>query len=142
MLYYLLLGILVVSSSFRSYIKKIIINDIGIPNLLLMNLFMSSLFTVCYLKYNNYKLTDIQKLKNTNTLHYILLGYILGYSGYLASLYLIKRYKIINMKLITVPITLILTIIIGKYLFNENITQKQLFGASIIILGTFVFLYN
>ena len=140
--YYLLLGIVIFASSFRSYIKKIVINDIGISNLLVMNLFASSLFTLSYLKYNNYKISDINKIKNTNVLKYIIFGYTLGYSGYLASLYVIKKYKVVNMKLLTVPFTLLLTILLGKYLFNETISNKQLIGACIIIIGVVIFLYN
>ena len=138
-LYYIPLIILILASSFKPFIKKIVFNKIGIPNTLFLSMIVNIVFTGCCLYYYKYNIKDLSKISNKKTMILLLSSYILGYAGYVSYIYLTKKYDITKLKPIYSPLSMILIAILGIYIFKEKLTMNQIYGIITIITGTIIF---
>ena len=138
---YILIFFLVLSWTFNPFFKKSAYSKLKSQESLIINHILCSVIILFYFVYLFYtKKCDINCITKLNykELVYASLGAITTVLSALTLLNLLKKYQASDIIPYIQPLVIILTIIVGYFIFNENITKTKLIGIFLIVMGLFV----
>ena len=131
--------LLVLSKCIKPYLKKNLVETFSIVEDMILYNFIFFIFSFIYyniIEKNNIK--NIYNKININNYLIIILFIILTFFELILSTYLIKNYNIIYIKNLNKGLYLILTPLIGHYLFGNKICKKTILGSILILLGIYI----
>lgn len=143
---YLLLIILIIGWSINPYIIKKSIGNLSYDEYLFINatlvLTVIILFHLYKYSYSQKNIFNVIKYMHKEQLLFITLSTILAITTSM-TLYTLLKYNNVSYIIPQIqPCVIILSILIGYFIFKESITVKQLIGIFLIILGLFIVNYK
>tara|TARA_B110000908_G_C10241443_1_gene446331 strand:- start:1272 stop:1589 length:318 start_codon:yes stop_codon:yes gene_type:complete len=98
----------------------------------------------CYILYTYVTKTKINIVKHLhfNTIIFLILTTIAGLSGAYLNYYLISHFPISKITPILNPLIIIFSVLLGFFLFNEEITKQEIIGIIVIITGIIISTYE
>ena len=142
-LFYFVMAMIILCWVINPFLRKIILKKISSLNLQLYNeiiILSLSLLTFIYMRYRNpteYSFSSISKLNNNERL----LLFTAGVSTYFSSLALIWLLKYSDASQLIPqlqPCVIILTILVGVFIYKEKININQFYGVLLLIAGIFM----
>ena len=143
---YLLLIILIIGWSINPYIIKKSIGNLSYDEYLFINatlvLTVIIIFHLYKYSYSQKNIFNVIKYMHKEQLLFITLSTILAITTSM-TLYTLLKYNNVSYIIPQIqPCVIILSILIGYFIFKESITVKQLIGIFLIILGLFIVNYK
>jgi len=139
---YLLIVILVLCWTLNPFLKKKSVGDLSSNEYIIFNHCFVSIFLALYFLYLVYngECDILQKIKNKNTKE-LLYSFFAAIVTVISSVVLINLLKKENASYLIPhiqPVVILLTFILGYFIFNEKINFKQIMGGLLIVLGLFI----
>lgn len=135
--------ILFISNTFlwgiKPFLYKFFFNKIGFFNSIILRYIFSGVIALLLLMYSNNDL--IEKISQNS--NYIISGFLLAGLSVISSLiyyFLLNKYNVNFVSIIISPISILLTALIGHFLFKEYLTLQMWIGMLLIIIGLFIFI--
>jgi uncharacterized membrane protein len=142
---YFLLFLLILSFLFNPFLKKKVLGKFNAHEYLLFNHFLITIIIIIYgiylLSYGSCDLNCLKKL-NYEDIFWAILAGVTTVIGSIVFIILIEREEITFIIPNVQPIIILLSAIIGYYLFNESMRSMKVFGILLIILGAFMINYD
>jgi len=140
MIFYLILGILIISLTLNGFLKKSLVQEVNVDEYMFVMCHIIFVFTYLYIlirwltKKNNIRPNLLKKM-NKKTIYLFI---FCGINAILASclfVYLLKQNDVSYIVPHTNSLLIILTLFVGYYFFKEKITLKKMLGSLLVILG-------
>lgn len=142
----LLIGLLAMGWTLNPFFKKKAIGDLNSYQYLFINSMIVSLFIVLLFLHRVFTGKDtvsfITNQINKNQLLWMLSGGIITFTTSLLLIILIKEHNVSHIIPHIQPLVIVLTILMGFFLFNEDIEKNQVLGIILIIMGLIVINYK
>tara|TARA_B110000114_G_scaffold176007_1_gene206175 strand:- start:274 stop:705 length:432 start_codon:yes stop_codon:yes gene_type:complete len=132
----LLLGVVIICWSLKSFLKKKGLQKFSALEFYCIEYFFYLIPIIIYLIYL-YKQTNFTFIKKINKedVNYFLLTIFIGTIGGLVFIHLLKNENVTYLISSILPGEIVLTLILGYFLFKENINIYQLFGIFLVLAG-------
>ena len=140
MIFYLILGVLIISLTLNGFLKKSLVQEVNVDEYMFVMCHIIFVFTYLYIlirwltKKNNIRPNLLKKM-NKKTIYLFI---FCGINAILASclfVYLLKQNDVSYIVPHTNSLLIILTLFVGYYFFKEKITLKKMLGSLLVILG-------
>ena len=139
---YILIAILVLCWTLNPFLKKRSVGDLSSSEYIVFNHCFVSIFILLYFLYLlfNNKCNIISKIKNKQfkELSYGFLAAVVTFVSSIVLINLLKRENASYLIPHIQPVVIILTLLFGYFLFNENLNSKQIIGRLLVVSGLFV----
>ena len=139
---YILIAILVLCWTLNPFLKKRSVGDLSSSEYIVFNHCFVSIFILLYFLYLlfNNKCNIISKIKNKQfkELSYGFLAAVVTFISSIVLINLLKRENASYLIPHIQPVVIILTLLFGYFLFNENLNSKQIIGGLLVVSGLFV----
>lgn len=143
---FLLLGLLAMGWTLNPFFKKRAIGDLNSYQYLFINSMIVSLFIVLLFLHRVFTGKDtisfITNQINKNQFLWMLSGGIITFATSLLLIILIKEHNVSYIIPHIQPLVIVLTILMGFFLFKEDIEKNQVLGIILIIMGLIVINYK
>jgi len=123
----------------KPFLYKSFFNKIGFLNSIILRYIFSAVIALLLLIYSNNDL--IEKISQDS--NYIISGFLLAGLSVISSLiyyFLLNKYNANFVSIIISPISILLTALMGHFLFKEELTLHMWVGMLLIIIGLFIFI--
>ena len=140
MIFYLILGVLIISLTLNGFLKKSLVQEVNVDEYMFVMCHIIFVSTYLYIlirwltKKNKIRPNLLKKM-NKKT---IFLFIFCGINAILASclfVYLLKQNDVSYIVPHSSSLLIILTLIIGYYFYHEEITKKKIIGILLVVLG-------
>lgn len=138
---YILVTFLIMCWTFTPFLTKHASKKLNTNEYLIFNHGLCTILVLGYIVYLNYhKSCDIRCLRNLNKneLLFSLVGAITTVLGSVILIKLIKENDASYIMANIHPLVLILTVVVGYFIFNEQITIYKIVGGSIVVGGLLI----
>jgi len=142
---YILLLFIVIAWTANPFLKKLVSKKFNSSEFMLINHFVISSMMLSYLVYllytKEFDFKCIQKLDKKD-LGYLILGGITTIIGSLVMITLLSEYDASYIIPHLQPIVIVLTILCGYFIFNEELNKQKILGIILILSGIFAINYK
>lgn len=140
---YLLLALVILSFTLTPFLRKKILNEFTDEEFYIYSNTMMLILVVMYSIYllfqNKCSLTMLTEKINTRNAIICLVSSISAVMGGLVLMILLKRNDASHVIPQIQPIVIVLTMLIGYFLANEDINRYKIMGAGLLVFGLYVF---
>ena len=138
--FHILLIISIIIGSPIIFLKRDILKELSVlEELIFTSFFIFLVSLIIYLLYENKSLEDLKKYLDSENKNKFILYVILLVITLIMGNYIIKNEKgVVRYRSFKSSLSFIMFLILGHYVFNENITKNIILGIMIIILGLYV----
>ena len=142
---YLLLLVIVMCWTANPFLKKVVSKKFKPNEFMLINHFVISSMMLSYLAYlvynKEFSFNCMQKLDKKDFM-YLVVGSVTTILGSLFLIKLLSEYEASYIIPHLQPIVIILTILMGYFLFNEEVNRNKIMGIMLILFGLFLINYK
>jgi len=138
---YLFIVLLIICWTLNPFLKKYSASKLSSSDYMIFNHILCTFIVFIYFMYllinKQCDINCMQKLNNTDIL-FSVFGAITSVLASILLIELLKKNDATSIIPSIQPLVLILTLVIGKFIFNENLTTTKMSGIIIIVLGLYL----
>ena len=138
---YLFIILLIICWTLNPFLKKYSASKLSSSDYMIFNHILCTFIVFIYFMYllinKQCDINCIQKLNNTDIM-FSIFGAITSVFGSVLLIELLKKNGAIDIIPNIQPLVLILTLVIGKFIFNENLTNTKMLGIITIVGGLYL----
>lgn len=131
--------LIVISKSLKPFLKKDFYDEFNLVEDMIIYNYIFFICSIMYYNYSNNKLINLVNKLNKKYIKIIIIYSLLTVLELYLSNIILKDNSVTKSKLIQKALYLIMTPIIGKYLFNDKIEKKNIYGIFFMFVSLLFF---
>ena len=139
MILYIYLLLIILMTSINPYIKKQVTKKLEKNTFIALTSIFIFLINMTYIYYNEFTIDKLNNISRND----IIISFISAFFSIAPSIIFLNLIQTVNVNSVAPiikPMGILITALFGIFLFNEKMSQMQIIGGIIILIGTSIFL--